>query len=112
MGSAYAFIGEHNYLALQFIKELRGFMIRQKNTNPGIFQYTFIMLRLGARLCFCRRAFLYPISENAGVTAQDAAPHPLISILPVNKKIEIGGITHEKNQSAGLLPVLFKRYSC
>lgn len=27
-------------------------------------------------------------------------------------KIEIGGITHEENQSAGLLPVLYKGHSC
>lgn len=36
---------------------------------------------------------------------------PLISILPVNSKIEIGGY-HEEDQSAGLLPVLYKRYCC
>ena len=36
---------------------------------------------------------------------------PLISILPANSKIEIGGY-HEENQSAGLLPVLYKRYCC
>lgn len=29
-----------------------------------------------------------------------------------NLKIEIGGITHERNQSAGLLPVLYERYCC
>lgn len=36
-----------------------------------------------------------------------ADPHPLISILSDNSKIEIGGYTHERNQSAGLLPVLY-----
>ena len=41
-----------------------------------------------------------------------AAPHPLISILPVNQKIEIGGITQEKNQSAGLLPALYAGHDC
>ena len=29
-----------------------------------------------------------------------------------NLKIEIGGITHERNKSAGLLPILYERYCC
>ena len=45
-----------------------GFLVRQKNTNSGIFQYAFTMLCFGARLCFCRRVFLYPVLENASVT--------------------------------------------
>lgn len=59
-------------------------LVRQKNTNSGIFQYAFTMLCFGARLCFCRRVFLYPVLENASVTVPAAVPHPLISILPVN----------------------------
>lgn len=37
---------------------------------------------------------------------------PLISILPDNSEIEIGGITHERNQFAGLLPVLYTGCDC
>ena len=83
-GSVRVFIREFNYYTLQFVKELRGFLVRQKNTNSGIFQYAFTMLCFGARLCFCRRVFLYPVLENASVTVPAAVPHPLISILPVN----------------------------
>lgn len=47
----------------------------------------------------------FPLSwKYAGVPL----PSPTISIW-ANQKIEIGGITHERNQSAGLLPVLYER---
>lgn len=56
--------------------------------------------------------FLVDVSAcfNSGEMPGCRSP-PLISILPVNLKIEIGGY-HEENQSAGLLPVLYKRYCC
>ena len=65
------------------------------------------MLCFGARLCFCRRVFLYPVLENASVTVPAAVPHPLISIFAINSNIEIGGNYYEENQSSGLLPVLY-----
>lgn len=63
----------------------------------------------------CRaRIFLFPadvlVYFSNGEMPGCRSP-PLISILPVNSKIEIGGY-HEENQSAGLLPVLYKRYCC
>lgn len=44
--------------------------------------------------------------------ATAAVPRPLISILLTNLKIEIGGITHERNQSEGLLPILYTGRCC
>ena len=63
------------------------------------------------RLIFCGRAFHIQVAAAARII-HAAAPHPLISILPNNLKIEIGGITHERNQSAGLLPVLYTGCYC
>ena len=99
MGLVRVFIGKFNYQTLQFREELQVFLIRQKKTNLGIFQYAVIMLCLGARLCFCRRVFLYPILVNIDVAGLAVVPRPLISILLTNLKIEIGGNNHEENQS-------------
>lgn len=51
-----------------------------------------------ARLLLVQARFFAPFFQKEWIEDPIAAvPHPLISILPVNLKIEIGGITHERN---------------
>ena len=68
-------------------------------------------IHLPVRLISCGRAFHIQVAAVTRII-HAAVPRPLISILPNNLKIEIGGITHERNQSAGLLPVLYTGRDC
>lgn len=105
------FVYKRNTYAVVHILGIAAFFI---STKRDCFQHQRLNLLKyaysGALDIYWVRHFLYLLVERGKGCLHGRSP-PLISILPVNSKIEIGGY-HEEDQSAGLLPVLYKRYCC